>query len=490
MQRKLDEIDPDDPLDRLITLPKCKHAFTVETLDGVCGLKDWYTFDEEQQRWTGLSVPDSGLQVPVCPTCRAPVTSPRYGRTFKAADLDILEKNVVTKMTQGLRGIQTDLETIDIAALGNTIAEALKQVPSISPSFIDQQTMQTLAKDRVSVFNQTPRSDPIHANNFNNDKLFLFSPETSHVWKSHIRPIIKLLKDLSKVTQVRPAHVHAWESAFTYLYNQEIDRVAANVEDAPRSPQENAMRMAALKLGQAHPRADKRFLVEAIWTTVQLRFSLLQLVRKVVETISERPEVFNPDECAMWGQYGSFILRSCDRDSRLTLDIARESQAHRQMTHSHIFVLRSDLEQFRFRLTMVRCFGRLKEQRDDLLLKAQGQWSSAARTIVQTVHEHKANFRNEGPSWQWLAGNFVEPTHLILREWANIEKSLRQETFYEPVSLDEKVAVIKAMDFGKLTPGLVPTSRAVGLTYSLGYTGHWYACRNGHTFVIGEVSIT
>jgi hypothetical protein len=121
------------------------------------------------------------------------------------------------------------------------------------------------------------------------------------------------------------------------------------------------------------------------------------------------------------------------------------------MTHSRLFVLRSDLEQFRFRLAMARCLGKLKEQREHLLLHAQGQWTSAATTVQQTIREHKANFRTEGPSWQWLTENFVEPTRLILQEWTNIEKSLRQETFYEPVSLDEKIAVIKAMGLSKLT---------------------------------------
>ncbi|KAJ3502284.1 hypothetical protein NMY22_g18636 [Coprinellus aureogranulatus] len=56
---------------------------------------------------------------------------------------------------------------------------------------------------------------------------------------------------------------------------------------------------------------------------------------------------------------------------------------------------------------------------------------------------------------------------MILQEWENIERSIQGGTFYEQVSLDEKLAIVKAMDFG--------------------YTGHWYNCPNGHTFVIGEV---
>lgn len=457
MGRKLDEMDLDDPFDRLITLPSCRHVFTVETLDGVCGLKDWYTYDEVGQRWTGLRVPETALQVPVCPTCRAPVTSPRYGRMFKAADLDILEKNVVTKMTQGLRGVQTDLEILDFGAIGNAIAEALKQVTSITSTPITQQAMRAITKQRNSVFAQAPRLQPIHVDHLKDDKLFTFAAETSRVWKAHIRPILKLLGDISKVTSVRPAHIHAWESAFTYLYNQEIESAASSPETAPRNPQEHAMRMAKLKLGQAHPRADKRFLVEAIWTGVSLRFALLHLVCKVVETISTKTSVFSQDERAAWAQYGSFILRSCKRDSLLTFDIAEGSQAHRQMTKARIYILHSGLEEFRFRRAMVEFSGRLKEQREHLLLDAEQQSTSAKQLITQTIREYRIAFPKEAPSWTWLDKNFVEATDSILEEWANVERSLRQHTFYEPLTQDEKFALVKAMNFSECCCPYIPS---------------------------------
>ena len=46
MQRRLEDIDlsSDDLSERLIVLP-CKHVFTVETLDGHCGMDKFYEID-------------------------------------------------------------------------------------------------------------------------------------------------------------------------------------------------------------------------------------------------------------------------------------------------------------------------------------------------------------------------------------------------------------------------------------------------------------
>ncbi|KAJ3510084.1 hypothetical protein NMY22_g16083 [Coprinellus aureogranulatus] len=405
MGRKMEELDLDDPLDRLITLPKCRHAFTVETLDGVCGIKDCACL----------------------PNVPGTVTSPRYGRMFKAADLDILEKNVVAKMTQGLSGIQRDLDTIDNTAIGNALAESLKQVTSVSTKPMNPQTMRAITRERMSVFAKTPLSDPIHSEHFTADNLFPFSPETSRLWKVHVRPIIKLLADISKVTRVRPAHEHAWESAYTYLYNQEIDSIASNPERRPVILQ-----------------------IEAIWTAVSLRFALLQLVCKTVETMADFPGIFNQDERAMWAH-----LHHRER-------FASTSPSD-QVSHCHTSL---ELEEFRFRLAMVKCSGRLKEQKEHLLLDAQQSRASASKIVADTIQEHCANLPNEGPSWTWLGESFVEPTNAIIQEWGKVEQSIRRDTFYEPVSLEEKLAIVRAMDFG--------------------YTGHWYNCPNGHTFVIGE----
>jgi hypothetical protein len=77
-----------------------------------------------------------------------------------------------------------------------------------------------------------------------------------------------------------------------------------------------------------------------------------------------------------------------------------------------------------------------------------------ARTHLQYAHE--------------ICTEYPSQTGGMRNEIEDVEKSLRDSTFYMPVSNEEKAAVYAAManDFRG--------------------TGHWYYCENGHPFTIGE----
>lgn len=92
MGTKMNEIDPtsDELADILVTLP-CRHTFTVETLDGHCGITSYYVRRDGQ--WAGLEPAPTDIQQSLaCPLCRGPVNTKRYGRIQKRADLDMAEQ--------------------------------------------------------------------------------------------------------------------------------------------------------------------------------------------------------------------------------------------------------------------------------------------------------------------------------------------------------------------------------------------------------------
>lgn len=63
--------------------------------------------------------------------------------------------------------------------------------------------------------------------------------------------------------------------------------------------------------------------------------------------------------------------------------------------------------------------------------------------------------------------------NLLDMKWKSLEKKVRQDPFYQPVSEEEKKAVLNILK-GDVGGNL---------------RGHIYACPNGHTFLIGEVSL-
>ena len=75
-----------------IIVLECNHVKTVESLDGIVGLNDFYAHNG--QDWTGvLNCQDKSDAVPVCPDCRCPITGIfRYRRVLNHAILSISEK--------------------------------------------------------------------------------------------------------------------------------------------------------------------------------------------------------------------------------------------------------------------------------------------------------------------------------------------------------------------------------------------------------------
>ncbi|OBT49192.1 hypothetical protein VE00_00081 [Pseudogymnoascus sp. WSF 3629] len=67
-----------------------------------------------------------------------------------------------------------------------------------------------------------------------------------------------------------------------------------------------------------------------------------------------------------------------------------------------------------------------------------------------------------------LCDKYPGQTKGMRDEVEEVEKMLRDSTFYMPVSNDEKAAVYAAM------------------AREFGGTGHWYYCENGHPFTVGE----
>lgn len=461
-----DIVVDDATLDNLlITLPSCGHFFTVETLDGVCSIGDFYTCGESG--WIGLRAPQNSSgerrKPPVCPTCRTAITSPRYGRVFKSADLDILENNVISRMSRQLSSIQKSLSGVNKSEVERQLMDALTNVVSVSSVPCPRSVLKDDRRAREKILTEI-RSSPLPSKYLiPTETLFTISPAIASIWKKVTQPLIQIYSQATKVANTRSAHLRAWESAFSFLYQQEMELAVADPGRAPRRLKEHALRMARMNVGQPQPRGDKRFLVEAIWATLHIRFYLADLARLWLEGIGGKRD-YSPQQKQMWACYALFILNSCAQDVRIALDIAEESEGRRQITRTMVLLMRVDLERFRLNLEIMRQSGKLGEERRRLADDALEKKEIADQHVHDVYKAHCARLPQDGE--EWIKTHFLEIATTIRDEWANIEKSVRAETFYQPVSLEEKIAIVKALDFS--------------------HTGHFYNCPNGHTFVITE----
>nr|VWP02491.1 Putative type IV pilus protein [Ganoderma boninense] len=466
MQRTLADLDHgSEGLDELIiTIPSCGHVFTVETLDGHCELAQYYQRDGSDGKWLGLEAPPPGFrQPPTCPTCRSAITAPRYGRVFKRADLDILENNVAFHMSKSLKAVQAKMDTVSKPTMKRTVEELAADIKA-APLKISTKELKGLQRDQ-GVLLKSARSIPLilrHIDPLNNGLHGLPADEAKAL-KKVILVLFAAYKDAALTSQIRSAHSHAWEASFAYLYQKEMDDIVANPVNAPRNPQEYAMRIARMKVGQPPPRADKRFLVEAFWTTINIRLSVASFTGTWVEAVTSRPK-YPPGNRRVWASYVVFILRSCAADAEIALQITRESESFRQEASTVLLLMRIELEQFRFNVQMS------KQTTAKMTDAGRAKLADTAKEKRASAEQRIAAVRARGEGRQgaknWLHSDFVEPTLAILDDWKALERSLRNDTFYEPVSLEELTQIVKGLNFS--------------------HTGHFYKCPNGHVFVITE----
>ena len=439
-----------------ITIPSCKHTFTVETLDGHCGMSDFYSKKDPSGPWVGLLCPVGFRKPPACPTCRSPITAPRYGRIFKRADLDILEQNIAARMSQALDRVQTAILHISEDEMKALIIRSAATI-TIRPQKArnptkSQAKARDLTKKQANARSEelkTKQDVPIseRALDSSNPSLYAIDSAVTKVWGDITHRLFNAYKEAVAVTGTRSAHMHAWEAAFSFLYNHELHALTDNPAHMPSQPQENAMRLAKLQVGQSKPLADRRFVVEAFWCTLHIRLTLITLGRTWLEEVGKRESDYPPYHFHQWANYVKFILQSCTRDVDKALELATSSESHRQVTKTSLLCMRVKLEEFRFSIYMSNKTGTIKDCRSSLVAAADSHGREAQQCMSNVVAAHLTNKPEEDLSW--LEENFSRAARIIVDEWETIKKSLRGSTFYQEVSLKEQMEIVRAFNFGK-----------------------------------------
>ncbi|KDR70088.1 hypothetical protein GALMADRAFT_255486 [Galerina marginata CBS 339.88] len=453
----------------LITIPSCGHVFTVETLDGHTGINDFYSRDTEDTKWTGLRAPSGFVKPPTCPSCRSSITSNRYGRIVKRADLDILERNVASHMFQSLDHWQSAAQNFDESRAKTRLTEAASTVVVPAPKDISKlQKQDSARKNMLKATKETPMSESdIRAES---PKLHYIDSVVTTIWRKATQPLFHSYKEIVKIAETRSAHTQAWEASFSFLYDREIQAGLRDPARMPRRPQEHAMRMAKLQVGQPRPLADRRVLVEAFWASIHIRLTIIRLAQAWLDESGKSLDRCPDFHRHQWAKYISYLLQSCRVDAEKALKVADNSRSHRQILKSVLLCMRINLEAFRFNFYMSKKSGSLRDSdvRNALCEKAVEQGRENRKRVIGAYMAHFAG-RDVGSRLEeegWVKDNFTTTARAIIAEWHEIEKSIRLDTFYEPVSLEEKMNIIRAFSFGS--------------------TGHFYTCQNGHIFAITE----
>lgn len=437
MQSSLADLDYESSeLENITITLRCGHTWTVETLDGVCDLKDYYEKNSEN-RWIGPALKDMGVvKTPCCPTCRSPISARRYGRVVKRGNLDLLERNVASSMAIRLSTLRLELRKFDTKKYEATLPLIFRS----HPVQIEAEKLEkiTEANRRKLQLDPSGKLEPVPVHPFGQglSRCHAIPTESSRLWIEETRPILDCYSKAWEIARSRSAHVNAFEASVSMLHEQE--RLRAKTTSIPsETPEADAMRVARIKVGMTPPRTDQRFHVEAIWLTIELRFILGTMAETWISTFDDRGN--NKD---LWGRFANFIYSSCRRDSIVCAEIARRAWAHRQHLLCLLFKFRSRWRSLRLKVLLDRTKRRdISPERRNELLSINDEELAEAKLEAKKARTEYLSMRGSPDSQ--LRADFDIPLMALWRKWEETLERLKRPTmFYQTVSDEEMRQVV------------------------------------------------
>ncbi|KAG9009435.1 hypothetical protein FRB93_005371 [Tulasnella sp. JGI-2019a] len=474
MGSKLSEIDPhgEEPDSMVITLA-CKHIFTVETLDGICELQNYYRQDS-QGRWTDLAPPPEGLQkAPTCPLCRGPITCRRYGRVFKRADLDRSEQNVANTSRRSIQDVLRGVERFDVEQGLKTLTTSLGRIifrnapggKKVGPLRIQRPFLSkasTLPVDIKTLGKQMLTHERLPV-------------ELEKAWDQTMYMLFKAYNQAVRVAENRSAHVRAYEAAVTTLHHRYLAEYKEHPELLKEGirPEAEALMQAMRHCGlPAPPRADMRFRVEAFWATMHIRFLMVRMAQDGIETMKNHSQGFKTAREA-WMDFVDFLIGTIEHDAKIAINLSQDSQSHRQVVKTTVLLMDAQ-----YTATQHAAARHVEGAPDKILeglkSRARNGSANAKRTIAETSRAYRNAMGGRQEDQLWVHENFVLPGNDIVDRWESLIERLNRGVFYTTVSDEEKREILKAF-----------TQNHLGMP-GFSARGHFYQCPNGHAYVITE----
>jgi len=462
MQRPISDIDTtsDDVSEKLIAL-ECGHIFTVGTLDSHCSMSEYYEIDPMTGHYVTMKAPPIGFQTPpVCPTCRGPITSPRYGRVTKRANLDILEQNVASNMSKRLEKHRPSLETITAGLEASETA--FKAIVNVG-GFASEDGFVEICENRKGLFGKPDEPLPVKVLR-ELEKRHGFSQKEAGVWNKIAKEINRVYEAIAGIASARSAHVGAYEAAMTTLFKLEMEAISQDPSKAGgKKPQEAAFDSVNAKIGQPPRKADRKYHIEAFLLSIELRLMLAQIASARVAglpLISD--ETYHRRNRQIWTTFVGFLYESCIKDCAKATSVARSCSALRQEARVSMVDLRCNFEKVRFDALEQRRKIQILDQSGDPQLRTRGclgAFVSQQRVAAQEVllEARTKYFQNRPINSQeekeeedlWFKENCASRAEKIFTAYEDLrEHVLKEEALYLPVLLQEKQDIFKAFNFG------------------------------------------
>lgn len=447
MHTSLGKLEENPTLDSMtITLP-CQHLFTVETLDNVTRLGDFYEKDRDGN-WTKAVTPELSGQIrkrPVCPTCGGSINSLRYGRAYKSSDAAIMQRDNASRLSRLLASTDIELASVRASLKASVVSAATACPPADDVTGISGiPRWQIRNKLESALSREVDCPTPVEVIQ-NPNKFHEYTQQDSDLWRAAVSAILGPYQVARQIATDRDKSFEAYSTSLATVYQEELGRLVddpAHVE--PQDVEQLALRLARMRIGQP-PHASLRFIIEAFWVTIDILVLLGLATYEASKAIGRREP--NTRSSLRWTKLAEFFLNQAVKDAEVALKLAESSESWNKVIICQLILLRTKYE-----LALHKCRSSVnpkgnlytnarastKKMCEDGILMVQQQQSTVPEDYLQQYEDRERDVRRS-----WVNENFTQPSNAILRSWMELKKSTESGGRYNEVTDEERAAILK-----------------------------------------------
>ncbi|KAG0043488.1 hypothetical protein BGZ83_011344 [Gryganskiella cystojenkinii] len=452
MMTSLGETNVDE--DPILVL-SCGHALTMTTLDGMMDMSRYYVQKVDSATGNTLyidkqTLPGNEVKQVSCPSCRKPIMQLlRYGRRIKDAQLSLRLKKYQIIQENDMADIkdQFDVTKAQVDANNKSFMLALSKIeadPCADPPPPESRKLGKFVQD----------SDPFPGSAFwSIDETYGIPPEHRKEWARHIGPAGKLNGKLNTINNkaARSPAKQIFEATVARLYRLQQDSFPTDGTDQDKRPDQDAASVIIQEcIRKCGLPADGNGGSSYVESLAEKTNALLL----VLSEASSAMEAVGPN--SGWYFFVEDLRYCCLAYTHLTMKAAMKGHYDRRVAYSRVILLDILYDQVRW-----LSLRPIPDEDEDAKL--------ARFKAIDTLTE---SFMNE----------------LTVLE-AQCPLGIKTECLARADATEKRMVTAVKAARGELNAPLTKAERLQvfrAMAATLGGSGHWYRCPNGHTYVIGE----
>ncbi|GBC01063.1 hypothetical protein RclHR1_04050006 [Rhizophagus clarus] len=471
-------------VERMIVLT-CGHVYTMETMDMLMEMKDYYEGSVEGG-WTSVKMlPTSPMNMKTCPTCRTPIKHiRRYGRIINKYTLDVQNKKFLSKYDRQLKEIAKQ-----IIPLRDEMTNRRNELKDTLPK-VEFRPTEVVFKEHNVINEKLPEITPF--NYFEKIETYHgFDKISEKAWIAHVKKLLNCYQRLISIINATklPPHKKAFEAAVSSLYQAKLaqsdpendlvekllnfqisdnsssfDDYVSNMNTIRSTPAETFQETLS-QVGVSIPQVDRRIYLDTFFEIINIQkilhheilFIIQELSKELTPTTMLVENVISIRE--VWRNFIGRLQRSIQGHLNTIREIA-------ESTHYGRHLLLVDIEILEFDLILLRYQLRFPTNRNGIIDKPlQNRITRGCNDIKSRIMSIANNYRRKNFEMEFKKDIHQRLTSL-LESCKEVEACA--VNLNRTLSVEEKLEIHRAMK-----------------TEFRG-AGHWYECPNGHPYTIGE----